>query len=266
MKQVTDNTIIGSDEFQIHVQTFMNLHIWSFIANNNDKILDLKYELQSLTDSGHSEMKLVIGPEYPYPLMDELYLYELLEIHRTLTVIIVENPSRAIPKRVLIHYEDMNTKDLNLTEIEEKDIHYIRHWLFLPDHVSWRWNSIQLSWDHPFFCDILNEITVGLQSMSSVISRVIFPTKCYITGESELDQKKLKELRYFYKKLEEQRLFHTISLYVSPGLLGNDTQDYMMLTKENMERVDLVLSSLIWENRRYCHNTLYLLGRERDYF
>lgn len=262
MKQLTEDTVLESDEFLIHVQTFMNLYTWSFVACNKDTIFQLKCALEGLADCSHHEMKLLISSEYPYPLSDRLFLQELLEAHHTLTLIVVENPSKAIPKRVLITHSDGGKKDLDLTEMDENDIRYLNYWIVLPERATWTWDSVLLAWDHPLFCQTLNEIAIGLYSVTGIISRVIFPTKYYLTGKNDLDSSKLKELRYFYKKLKEHRLFHTIRIYVSPGLLENDTNEYMMLTKENMERVDLVLSSLIWDTVQYDHKTLCLSHRE----
>lgn len=261
MKQVIDDMVIGSDEFRINVQTFMNIHTWSFAACNTDTILHLKYALESFADSSRHEMKLIISQEYPYPLHDKFRLHDLLESHRVLTLIIVENPSKVIPKRVLTDLYDSNKKDLLLTNIYNDDINYIQHWIVLSDNISWKLESVQLSWDHPFFCEILHEITLGLYSMTDLLSSEIFPIKYYLTGVGELDQRKLKELRYFYKKLKEYRVFHIIGLYISPGLLGNNTSEYIKLTKENTQQIDLILSSLIWDELQYNKTTLCLLHR-----
>lgn len=263
MKPLTDSDdVLESDEFLIHVQTLMNLHTFSFIACNNDTIFQLKCALEKLADCSNHEMKLLIGPDYPYPLTDHLLLKDLLETHRTLNLIIVENPSKAIPKRVLLTQLGGDKKDLDLRVIDKNDIIHLKNWIVLPDRAAWIWDSVLLSWGHPFFCQILNEITIGLHSISGILSRVIFPTKFYLTGKGELDPLRLKELRYFYKKLQEHRLFHTIGIYVAPGLLGNDRTDYMLLTRDNTERMDLVLSSLIWDPIKYDQKTLCLLPRE----
>ena len=174
MKPLTDNpTVFESDEFPIHVQTFMNLHTFSFIACNNDTIFQLKCALEKLADCSNHEMKLLIGPDYPYPLTDHLLLKDLLETHRTLNLIIVENPSKAIPKRVLLTQLGGDKKDLDLRVIDKNDIIHLKNWIVLPDRAAWIWDSVLLSWGHPFFCQILNEIKIGRASCRERVSDTV---------------------------------------------------------------------------------------------
>lgn len=259
MKLLEENTILKDDEIQINVQSFMNLNIWSFVAKKYNTIYCLKVALEPFADASHHEMKIIIGPDYPYPLADGFHLHDLLENHRTLTVIIVENPSKAVPKRVLEYISESNTKILNLMNIEEIDINYLQNWVFLPYNATWSWESIKLWWNHPLFCNIMDRITTTLESMIGVLGRVTFPTRIYINGEGEMDNARLKSLRYFYKKLEMNKLFHTIELYISQGLLGNNTSDYMILSKETSKHIDLILSSYIWDTVQYDHKTLCLI-------
>jgi len=265
MNLFQENSILDEDEFIINVNSFMNLHTWSIISNKKHKIYDLKHALINLAESCICEMKIIINPEYPYSLDNELYLYELLEEHRNLNLIIIEMPTKVVPRRLIISIPDSHKKILNLTNIYENDIEYIKYWILpselnwwdIPNYINyWTWEHILISWDNPLFCRILHEITNILWSMSAWISSRMsseIPINYNIISinlddTQYINGNKLKELRYFYMKLENIKMYKNIALNVSPGLLGNTTNDYMKLTKKNMERIDLLLSSYIWDN------------------
>lgn len=243
------------NEILISINSFMNVTTFYFASLPYHNISNLKRCISKETDCDYHEITISIGPEYPYPLGDNIFLHDLLENHRTLSFIVSENPEKVIPKRLII--EKDGKKCLDLRKAYDSDIcfSYIDKWIV--SYGSYNCKYVILDWEHPLFCKILNLITTSLDSTGYVEEMPYYPHDYFIESSSKgyvMDQDRLKELRYFYTKMGEFKCFKKVSLHVKPSFFGEDGDNednrddnkYIRLEKENTKKVDLILSDLIW--------------------
>lgn len=140
MRRLIDE-IDERDNNIIIVKTFLSLNIFRFSFDDKDTILSLKQEI-SKTDEFRDdtciyEMCFIISENYPYELMDNLKLKELLKEHRILNLIVREKPEIIIPKRLRIkrnmkYLEDKEVRCfevINFRDIYDSDIEYISLWM-----------------------------------------------------------------------------------------------------------------------------------------
>lgn len=242
-----EKELIGKD-IPITVHSFMYINTWNVGTKDNDTILSLKQFLSRLADCSSHEIILTLGQDYPYSLTDHLLIKDFLENHRIFHLIVKENPKKVIPKR-LLRYEEKEervVKCIDFTEMYKEDIEYIWHWIIYRNYHDCR--IVYLDSEHPNFCEIMKEITESLYSSLDMDRIPNYPIHYFIKGGKNEDIY-LKELRYFYKKLNEFNSFHRIRLYIGPGFFGDikDTENqYILLTKENVKSVDLILSDFMW--------------------
>lgn len=261
MRKLEKGDKLLEKEILITINSFMNITTFYFASLPYHSISNLKKYLAKETECDYHEITIFIGPDYPYPLDDKIFLNDLLENHRTLHFIISENPEKAIPKRLLI--EKDGKKYLDLRKADDHDIcfSYIDNWIVT--YGTYNCKYVMLHWEHPLFCKILNLITTSLDNTGYIEQMPYYPLHYFIDSSKGyiMDQDRLKELRYFYRKMGESKCFNRVALYTKLSFFGEDieeiqdikdiqdiqdTNKYIRLEKENTKKVDLILSDLIW--------------------
>jgi hypothetical protein len=237
---------IRNDDFPIKVISFMGLNEWTFGANTNHRLKSLKNALTKYLDADFYEISLTIGPEFPYQLNDNMYLYELLPHHRTLHVIVSENPKKVVPSR-LIRYNNNNRKILDLREMREDDVNYISYNWIVTYNFDKAYDVI-LSSTHPLFDQTLMTIGNSLYHSLDIETRPEYPFHYYIDGVGESDyeqaifvQNHINSFYYFYEKLGKFSSFKRIRFYF--GLPENKT----LITKQWMLGVIPIIGELMWD-------------------
>ena len=83
--KINDQIPLQPGDMLFTVSTMMNTCEYSFGVSNRDEhnIRGLKRALSSLIDADIIEMSIMVSPEYPYSLRDELPLIDILEHHRS---------------------------------------------------------------------------------------------------------------------------------------------------------------------------------------
>ncbi len=245
---LTEETPLVENDFAITVHSFMGLKEWSFGVNRNHTIGHLKRALKMLCiEADPLEMSLIVGLDHPYSLRDEIYLHELREEHRTLHVIVNENPKKVIPKR-LITYNTEHKKILDLREMREDDFQYISYnWIVTYNFDGAR--GVVLSSTHSLFDRTLKEIARDIDNSLNVEERPEYPLHYFIDGVGESDydqavfiQDHTETLYYFYRKLNPYRNFRRIRLY-----LGSFDSNAKLITKEWVKQISPELSEIMWE-------------------
>ena len=137
-----------------------------FSFGENDTIKDLKRDISEIMNCNIEDQSIIIGENYPYPLNNDLNLSDLLEEHRSLNLVISENPKKAVPTRLVkkrnIEYitnkEVPCFKVLNLQNIHHYDIENIGLWI---DDMHYR--VIEIDYNSIYFEFIMKEINDVLE-------------------------------------------------------------------------------------------------------
>ena len=64
--------------------------------------------------------------------------------------------------------------------------------------------------------------------------------------EDPYSREQIKALIFFFRQLNVGKTFHRIVFDAAKGILGNEADEPMILTKENMMRMDLLLADAMW--------------------
>lgn len=245
----TSDQPLEEKQFLITVHSFFRTAQWVFIVSSMDAIRELTCALRDQVEASIHEMSLFPlmedGTPYPYPLREDMRLDRLHEGHRNLVLLIHENPEKAIPRRLLIASDlPQQRPSLNLVEATEEDIPYIWNW------VSQGVRKVYLPWSHPRFPVMMKEIT---DALDGVEFPRMFPYHYYLMGPPQTEEMTLEQrnaLLQFYRIIGQHRIFRRIEVYATTGICGNQSEEPMMLTKENMQYVDLVLAHAIEQRER----------------
>lgn len=238
----TPNQPLADDQFLITVSSFFRTHQWTFVVSSADTIREITLALRDKVDASIHEMSLFPisddGIAYPYPLRDDMCLDRLQEEHRTLVLLIHENPEKAIPRRLLMASDSPQRRSiLDLTEATEQDIPYIGHWITL--YVS----KVYLPWSHPLFPEMMNRITESLDGVDIPHS---FAYYYYLVGppQERITLPQRNAMLRFYRVVGD-RFFRRVEVYAAKGICGNTEEEPMKLTQENMQGIDLLVADAI---------------------
>jgi hypothetical protein len=255
MYPYTENHVIEENSFLIHVRTVFGTTVWSFVVFPADTLRELKCELRHPIEADVYEMSLfplMDGVPNPYPLRDDMPLSQLYEEHRTLIVVIGENPKKLAPRRLLTPSDDPQKKPiLNLVDAAEKDLEYIAYWIVRP--YSSQVRAVRIPWDHPRFCDIVQEITRSFEWVGEIDTRIGYPRHYYLVWSIDdhvvaaevMTVQQRNALLKFFRVLSSSQGFRRVRVYADKGILGNTNEESMVLTKENLLGVDLLLAESI---------------------
>jgi hypothetical protein len=242
IRRLTQDVPLKDEEFVINVNSFMGLNEWSFGVNHTHTIWNLKHALVEYLNADVYEISLTIGLDHPYSLRDDLYLHELREDHRTLHVMIKENPTKAIPRRLLIIQQD-EKKVLDLREMRNEDIRYIGYnWIVSYDYSYRGVYRVILSYTNPLFEETLKKIVDTIDSSLDVEERPQYPLHYFIDGvndENLFIQNRIEALSYFYDTLNRYKNFHRIRLYLG-------IENPKLITKEWVKEINHELSEKMW--------------------
>ncbi len=255
-----DTTELLPDELIITVRALCNVKEWKIIKQKTDRIAELKCEVSQLADASIHEISLfppMDGDQfYPYALRDDLPLGKLLEEHRTLHLLISENPEKFAPRRLVIVREPPKKPILDLTRVEEEDMRFVPKWIVEPYYN--RFSRVRIPWDHPHVDQLLTSIAQELIDFSNYDDR-----PCRFPYHFELVLMKpddppadpyfragIRGLLAFFRHIQSNahaRHFHRIGFYAGKGVMGNMEEEPVLLTKEAMTRVDLLVADAMWE-------------------
>lgn len=212
MRHLIENENLLVDEFEINVFTLLLSQNLIFAVKDKDTIYTLKISISRIINAHPLEQSLMVGPDFPYPLRDDLLISNLLDNHRNLNLVISENPKEITPTRLTSLRDKSYINDnyipgmirvLNFQNIEENDIEYIHHWIF-----SERYKTIEIDWNNPYFYEtikaIVDSLDATLVDSPSRLSKIVFYNK------DEMKQVHIDSFSYFKKKLKEYRCYDNI--------------------------------------------------------
>lgn len=243
----TDDQPLPDNHVRITVESFFRTHQWTVVASPSDAIRELACMLQELADASVFEMSffplMENGTPYPYPLRDDMFLRQLQEEHRTLILLVHENPEKAIPRRLIVASSDpQRWPILNMMEATDDDIPYLSRW------ITYSVGSVYLPWAHPRFPEMMSKI---VEELDSVEFPRHFPKKYYLMGPpQEMTLIQRNALLRFIRLIGQDRVFRRVEVYAAKGICGNTEEEPMMLTKENMSGVDLLIADAIEQRER----------------
>lgn len=251
--------VVDHDEHVVHdenaialsVTSFMAVHTFHFVATPTDTLLQLRQELAPLLDAHPAELVLRVGPEFPYPLVDNLRIAQLLPHHRALHVMVCENPSVCIPRRLL------EGSELRLERMVEDDLEFLDQFIVRYDFAHP--NSVHLDVCHPLFVQACRAIVKALDTSLEIETRPQYPKKFYFFVGSTIGDDNNNEaltvrlvvaLLPWLNFLNEWDFRHVRFFVVGPGLFGVDLDTTIEVTPELVQRFSTPLARLLAEGRR----------------
>lgn len=217
---------------EIIVKNIFGTYERTFLMEPRQTIYDLRQMMGTELNMTLYEVVLCGGPGiFPYPFANDMRLEALDAEHRTLFMIIKEDPEHAVPLRVRPEREC-----LDLRELFEEDISYLKKWL-----VMRRFGEIRVRWQDPLLPRILHEIAPNIYRTNVTVLRFYGEPSTGLYHPPEL----WKELRYLLREAVRQQ--DAFRLVADPGILGNITDEQSIIMPEDLARVDLIAASFLRE-------------------
>lgn len=260
MRQYVTGEPLAKESFIITVQTIFRTSEWTFEVTTRDHIRELKCILRDLIHAQVDEMNLfpiVDDSPYPYPLANEMSLTRLQQEHRNLLILISDNLEKLAPRRLLITSDEPQKRPiLDLTEATEEDMYYIDRWIVCPYHAQVR--AVRIPWDSPQFVNMMRGIVNSFADADEIETRIGYPVHYYLVRtqppteeQAELITLYQRNILYrFCQELRKEPGFRQVRMYAEKGVLGNTSDEPMMLTKDNMCGVDLLLAEAIHDYQK----------------
>lgn len=200
------------------VTSLLKQHSWSYVrGSETDTLMTLKMWLQERVEAFEPDIILMVGPEFPYPLPNELLLTDLLPEHRCLHVLVSDHPRETIPWRVLNHPLCHHASELRLDRMTPDDLRYIPFWIVSYSHrVCYRVRQVVMNCRQPQFDDVLRAVVEALDNAYLVDSRPYFPMRYVIEGVTdESDRNRVDDLLvYVAEKLTDGAIYRRLKWYV----------------------------------------------------
>lgn len=244
---ILNDSIQEPNEIRIGVRKNVQEYPVQLYITDKDTILSLKIFLENYLCAYSDEQNLVIGPQLPYSLPDQLLLIQLREEHRNLFVIIQEPPPNNIPKRYLLTISEeveinignidversiVTTRILDLRYIHIDSIKYIRQWMYMDRYI----HEIYVLATHPKIDDILYTISDNI---------LIFPKLYRVHIQHPLDSSYKYPILHNERFIDvdnQSRVSREMLMYLYQTLLTDQYRD-------REDEVEIVLDQNVLHNK-----------------
>lgn len=193
----------------IIVNTFMKSDFLTFSFDENIiyTIKDLKREIGKLVNASIDEQTLMIGESFPYPLINNLKLSDLLPEHRSLNLVISENPKKCVPTRLL------KNRIISLINMIDSDLLYISNWLYMG------YKNIEIDCDNKYFKDAMEEIEECLDI--ALYDQPLFMKSILFYNYNVFDDNKKSIVSNFNEKIKKQYLCYKNIKLIDQNTMNN---------------------------------------------
>lgn len=230
---------------EIIVSNIFHTYRQSFFVQPDETIWNLRGRVAEELELSPYEVVIHGAPPlFPYPFSVSMILGQLHEDHRHVYMVAVEDPENATPSRII-----MNGGEFDLRHLGPNDIQYVHRWLQLFHRrggQAMRASVVHVSWADPQLADLLSQLGAPRH-------RAAYLTDLWVHSDPEYEEiperrsdpplwSHLRQLLRTY--LDANR---ALRIHADPGILGNSSQDTVVITPEHLERVDMIAAQYLRE-------------------
>ena len=230
---------------EIIVSNIFHTYQQSFFVQPNETIWNLRIRVAEELELSPYEV-IIHGapPLFPYPFADSMILGHLHEDHRHVYMVAVEDPENATPSRII-----MNGGEFDLRHLGPNDIPFLHRWSQLFHRrggQAMRASTVHVSWANPLLADLLSQLGAPRH-------RAAYLTDLWFHSDPEHEEipERRSEPSLWSQLRQLLRTYlgagQTLRIHADPGILGNQTQDTILITPEHLEHLDIIAAQYLRE-------------------